>query len=300
MQIINGNNNLVIQGTNNSNITIGGHNSNSRNISEIKALLLQGKIKEALNLFPDTNAIIMLKARFSRLIHDESMGIIAKSDINKERASITHAILELTGSNIVATGSGDIVIGNKIVVGGKVVNSSPLIDPQEIESLISAEYSGYLAEYENVFNLGQRLIEYLAAKCTERDFNLYFQVLKYAVEDLGKIKNMQNTKSVIDAIKEKRDTVLQLLASDAKETTLEVLYNAAANENEPAAFMPKFEEFLNKYLLLKAASNKGEVLENWKEQRDLQLRINGTNETIMIMFGKFKHTWLQLFKNYNH
>ena len=67
-----------------------------------------------------------------------------------------------------------------------------------------------------------------------------------------------------------------------------------------AVFIPKFEAFLNKCLSLKSVPNKAEVLNNWNEQRDLQLDTEGTVDFIQIMFEQFKHTLLQRFKNYNY
>lgn len=63
--------------------------------NEVKKRIGQGKIKEALNLLPDTNVVVLLKGRFSRLTHDETIGIISRSDANLERNRITHAILEM-------------------------------------------------------------------------------------------------------------------------------------------------------------------------------------------------------------
>lgn len=66
---------------------------------KIKSYLKNGNIKEALDLLPDTDIATSLKNDFSRLEHDERIGIITKSDANTERNRIKDAIAEILFSN---------------------------------------------------------------------------------------------------------------------------------------------------------------------------------------------------------
>jgi len=238
------------------------------------------------------NDVILLKSRLNRITKEKNRGTVSLENFNLEISQINRSILEKIGAY-------DCAAPDSLSYTDKTI-SAPLIDPQELETIITTEYGGYLAEYKKVFEFGARLLSYLKNKCDNRTFDIFFQGLNYAVQDLGITQNIGNMNSVINAIKEKRDTILQLLASDAKETTLQALYNAAESENTPAEFMPKFEAFLNKYLSLKAVPNKVEVLNQWNNQRDYELNRGGTDEFIKIMFGQFKFTWLHRFRHYNN
>jgi hypothetical protein len=66
-------------------------------MNQLKTLIAQGKLKQALDLLPDTNEFILQKARFSKLEHEERMGIITTSEANLERNRITHALLQMLG-----------------------------------------------------------------------------------------------------------------------------------------------------------------------------------------------------------
>ncbi len=66
-------------------------------MSQIKTLIAQGKLKQALDLLPDTTEFISLKARFNRLESKERMGTISESEANLERNRITYALLQTLG-----------------------------------------------------------------------------------------------------------------------------------------------------------------------------------------------------------
>ena len=66
-------------------------------MSQIKTLIAQGKLKQALDLLPDTTEFISLKARFNRLESKERMGTISESEANLESNRITHALLQTLG-----------------------------------------------------------------------------------------------------------------------------------------------------------------------------------------------------------
>lgn len=284
--------NIIIQNVNSSTINIGGNDAEN-NANAIKSLIAQGNTMAALNRLPSNdNDVILLKARLTRLNLEKMRGVVLDANFNLELNSINRYILDKIAAYDCS------VVDN--VAGIDKTISAPLIDPQELETIITTEYGGYLAEYKKVFEFGARLLSYLKNKCDNRTFDIFFQGLNYAVQDLGITQNIENMNSVINAIKEKRDTILQLLASDAKETTLEELYHAAESESDPVEFMPKFEAFLNKYLSLKAVPNKVEVLNQWNDQRDCELNRGGTDEFIKIMFGQFKFTWLHRFRHCNN
>ncbi len=65
--------------------------------NEIKSLIAQGNLKQAIELMPDTDEAILLKARFNKLEYNERMGIISTSDANLERNRITNSLLQMLG-----------------------------------------------------------------------------------------------------------------------------------------------------------------------------------------------------------
>lgn len=65
------------------------------NISQLKTLIAQGKLKQAFDLLPDTNEFVLLKARFSRLTSDQQMGTISTEHANLESNRIIHALLQM-------------------------------------------------------------------------------------------------------------------------------------------------------------------------------------------------------------
>jgi hypothetical protein len=72
-------------------------------VDSVWLLIAQGKLKQALDLLPDTNEFILQKARFSKLEHEERMGIITTSEANLERNRITHALLQMLDDDVVTT-----------------------------------------------------------------------------------------------------------------------------------------------------------------------------------------------------
>jgi hypothetical protein len=215
---VNGDNNITIQGTKNSIINIG--NNNGSLYDQVLAKVQKGKLGEALDLLPDANEIILLKGQFSRVSSEKNRGTISHSDAERELNLIMHALLDYIDNNkstIVHTGIGDIVMGNKI--------EPELIDPRRVDYLIATKYDDNLAAREDLLEFGQRLLGYLKSNCTPKLFDTSFQVLRYAVIDLRKSPTTANANKVIEALKEHRNTIVQLLESDAQETTLEALYN---------------------------------------------------------------------------
>lgn len=65
------------------------------NISQLKTLIAQGKLKQAFDLLPDTNEFVLLKARFSRLTSEQQMGTISTEHANLESNRIIHALLQM-------------------------------------------------------------------------------------------------------------------------------------------------------------------------------------------------------------
>ena len=67
--------------------------------NQIKNLIAQGKLKQALDAMPNTNEIILLMGRLNQLEQAERMSIIAHQDALIERARITDATLQILGND---------------------------------------------------------------------------------------------------------------------------------------------------------------------------------------------------------
>jgi len=78
-------------------------NKTSLPMNQIKTLIAQGKLKQALDLLPDTNEFILLKARFSKLEREGQIGLITTSEANLESNRITHALLQMLDDDVVTT-----------------------------------------------------------------------------------------------------------------------------------------------------------------------------------------------------
>ncbi len=66
-------------------------------MNKVHELVVQGKLKEALDALPFTNDVILLQSKLTGLERQERLGVIDNKDAGIERSKITTGILSLAG-----------------------------------------------------------------------------------------------------------------------------------------------------------------------------------------------------------
>lgn len=288
--------NIVINGVSNSQITVGGDfrlGDDYTHQPSINELIGKGKIEEALNVLTSQgNDVILLKSRFSRLKREENLGLIGFSAATIERSRIVAAILDINGTEIVASPTVVAQTVNYWIIGG--VNCQ---DPAAFQTFISKTRHGVTSEYKEAIQFGNAVLSYTKGKFDERTFNTEFSPLRYAVEDLQSRPTLENMKVVINQVQKHQDLILRFLKKEVKESLLEKMYNNA-NDDDGRTFLEKYDIFLKKYLEINTTADQ-KVYEKWLYDRNEFFEDAGADEDDLYFKSQMqglRNKWLRKFR----